>query len=70
MIVARAIIVNDSQKTKLYFSIYREKVLFENKNDEVYTANVNEHKIGLNRDNDKRGNEADGVAMLAKVHPA
>ena len=70
MIVARAIIVNDSQKTKLYFSIYREKVLFENKNDEVYTANVNEHKIGLNRDNDKRGNEADGIAMLAKVHPA
>ena len=68
--VARVIIVNDSQKTKLYFSIYREKVLFENKNDEVYTANVNEHKIGLNRDNDKRGNEADGVAMLAKVHPA
>ena len=68
--VARVIIVNDSQKTKLYFSIYREKVLFENKNDEVYTANVNEHKIGLNRDNDKRGNEADGIAMLAKVHPA
>ena len=39
---------------------YREKMLFENKKHEVYT--VNKHKIALNRDDDKRLAQADGIA--------
>ena len=38
-------------------------MLFENKKHEVYT--VNKHKIDLNRDDDKRVVQADGITTLA-----
>ena len=40
-------------------TVYREQILFENKKHEVYT--VNRHKIALNRDDDKRLVQADGI---------
>ena len=40
-------------------AIYREQILFENKKHEMYT--VNKHKIALNRDEDKRLVQADGI---------
>ena len=40
-------------------TIYREQTLFENKKHDVYTAN--KHKIALNRDDDKRLVQADGI---------
>ena len=49
-------------------TIYREQTLFENKKHEVYT--VNKHKTALNRDNDKRIVQADGITTLAKGHVA
>ena len=45
-------------------TIYREQMLFENKKHEVYT--VNKHKIALNRDDDKRVVQADGITTLAR----
>ena len=45
-------------------TIYREQMLFENKKHEVYT--VNKHKIGLNREDDKRLVQADGMTALAR----
>ena len=45
-------------------TIYREQMLFENKNYEVYT--VNKHKIALNRDDDKRIVQANGITTLAR----
>ena len=39
-------------------------MLFENKKHKVYT--VNKHKIALNRDNDKRLVQADGMTTLAR----
>ena len=48
--------------------IYREQILFENKNHEVYT--VNKHKIALNRDDDKRILQADGIATIARGYVA
>ena len=48
--------------------IYREQILFENKNHEVYT--VNKHKIDLNRDDDKRILQADGIATIARGYVA
>ena len=47
-------------------TIYREQMLFENKKHEVYT--VNKHKIALNRDDDKRIVQADGITTLSKGH--
>ena len=44
-------------------TIYREKMLFENKKHEVCV--VNKHKIALNRDNDKRVVQVDGITTLA-----
>ena len=44
-------------------TIYRERMLFDNKKHEVYT--VNKHKIALNRRNDKRLVQADGITTLA-----
>ena len=44
-------------------TIYREQMLFENKKHKVYT--VNKHKIALNRDNDKRLVQADGITTVA-----
>ena len=49
-------------------AMYREQILFENKNHEVYT--VNKHKIPLNRDNDNRLVQADGITTLARGYLA
>ena len=56
----------DDYKTGLFDGeiIYREQMLFENKKHKVYT--VNRHKIALNRDDDKRLIQADGVTTLAR----
>ena len=48
--------------------IYREETLFENKKHEIYT--VNKHKIALNRDDDKRLMQADGITTLARGYAA
>ena len=45
-------------------TIYRDQMLFENKKREVYT--VNKQKIALNRDDDKRPVQADGITILAR----
>ena len=45
-------------------TIYREQVLFEHKNHEVYT--VNKCRIALNRDDDKRTTREDGINTLAR----
>ena len=39
-------------------------MLLENKNHKVYT--VSKHKIALNRDDDKRLVQADGITALAR----
>ena len=49
-------------------TIYREQMLFENKKHEVYT--VNKRKIALNRDDDKRLVQVDGIATLARGNVA
>ena len=49
-------------------TIYREQTLFENKKHEIYT--VNKHKIALNRDDDKRLVQADGITTLARGYVA
>ena len=49
-------------------TIYREQMLFENKNHEVYT--VNKHKIALSRDNNKRVLQVDGITTLARGYVA
>ena len=56
----------DYYKTSLFDgeTIYREKMLFENKKHELYT--VNKHKIALDRGNDKRLGQADGITTLAR----
>ena len=45
-------------------TLYREQVLFEHKKHDVYT--VNKCKISLNRDDDKRLIQEDGVNTLAR----
>ena len=57
-------------KTCLYDgeTIYREQILFENKKHEIYT--VNKHKIALNRDDDKRIVQANGITTLARGYVA
>ena len=45
-------------------AICREQMLFENKKHEVYL--VNKHNIALNRDDDKRLVQADGITTLAR----
>ena len=45
-------------------TIYRGQMLFENKKHEAYT--VNKYKIALNRDDDKRIVQADGITTLAR----
>ena len=47
-------------------TIYREQILIENKKHKVYT--LNEHKIGLNREDDKRLVQTDGITTLARGH--
>ena len=49
-------------------TIYREQMWFENKKQEVYT--VNKHKVALNRDDDKRFVQADGVTTFARGYAA
>ena len=58
----------DDCKTCLFDgeTIYREQILFENKKHKVYT--VNKHKIGLNREDDKRLVQTDGITTLARGH--
>ena len=43
-------------------------MLFENKKHEVYT--VKKHKIALNREDDKRVVQADGITTLARGYVA
>ena len=52
----------------LIVKLYREKTLFENKKHEIYT--VNKHKIALNRDDDKRLLQVDGITTLARGYAA
>ena len=56
----------DDYKTCLFDgeTIYREQMLFENKKHEVYT--VNKYKKALNRDDDKRLVQANGITILAR----
>ena len=58
----------DDYKTCLFDgkTIYRGQMLFENKKHEVYT--VSKHKIALNRDDDKRLVQADGITTLAREY--
>ena len=60
----------DGYKTCLFNgeTIYRGQMLFENKKQEVYT--VNKYKIALNRDDDKRLVQADGITTLARRYIA
>ena len=60
----------DDYKTCLFDgeTIYREQMLFGNKKHEVYS--VNKHKIALNRDNDKRILQADGIITLVRGYAA
>ena len=60
----------DDYKTCLFDgkTIYREQMLFENEKHELYT--VNKYKIALNRDDDKRLVQADGITTLARGHVA
>ena len=41
-------------------------MLFQNKKHEIFTSNVN--KIALNRDDDKRLIQDDGITTLARGH--
>ena len=43
-------------------------MLFEKKKRKIYT--VNKHKIALNRDDDKRLVQADGITTLTRGHVA
>ena len=60
----------DDYKTCLFDgkTIYRRQTLFENKKHEVYT--VNKYKVALNRDDDKRIVQADGITTLARGYVA
>ena len=49
-------------------TIYREQMLFKNKKYEVYT--VSKRKIALNRDDDKRIVQTDGITTLARGYVA
>ena len=49
-------------------TIYREPLLFENEKHEVYT--FNKHKKALNRHDDKRVVQTDGITALARGYVA
>ena len=49
-------------------AIYREQMLFKNKKHEVYT--VSKRKIAINRDDDKRIVQTDGITTLARGYVA
>ena len=46
----------------------REQMLFGREHHKVYT--VNKHKIALNRDDDKKLVQGDGITTLARGHVA
>ena len=46
--------------------IYREQMTFKSTEHDVYTVNIN--KIALNRDDDKRIIQQDGISTLAIGH--
>ena len=60
----------DDYKTCLFDgeTVHREQMLFENKRHGMYT--VKKDKIVLNRDDDKRLVQADGITILARGHTA
>ena len=60
----------DDYKTCLFDgeTVYREQMLLENKKYKVYI--VNKHKIALNRDDDKRVLQANGITTLARGYVA
>ena len=60
----------DDYKTCLFDGeiIYKGQILIENKKHKVYT--VNKYKIALNRDNDKRLVQANGITTLARRYVA
>ena len=60
----------DYHKTCLFDgeTVYREQMLFENKKHKFYT--VNKHKIALNRDDDKKLAQVNGITTLARGHVA
>ena len=60
----------DDYKTYLFDgeTVYREQMLLENKKHKVYI--VNKHKIALNRDDDKRVLQANGITTLARGYVA
>ena len=47
-------------------SIYRRQLMFRNRKHEVHTVEVN--KVALNRDDDKRVVQKDGVSTLGLGH--
>ena len=47
-------------------NVYKSQMLFQNKDHEIYTSEVN--KIALNRDDDKRLVEVDQISTLARGH--
>ena len=47
-------------------NVYRSQMLFQNKDHEIYTTNVN--KTALNRDDDKRLVQEDQISTLARGH--
>ena len=49
-------------------TIYKEQKLFENKKHEMYT--VIKYKIALNRDDDKKAVQANGITILARGYIA
>ena len=49
-------------------TIYKKQMLFENKKHGVYT--VNKHKTAMNRENDKRLVQANGITTLARRYVA
>ena len=60
----------DDYKTCLFDgeAIYRGQILFGNIKHEVYT--VNKYKIVLNRDDNKRLVQGDGITTLVRGHVA
>ena len=60
----------DDYKTCLFDgkTIHRGQILFENTKHELYT--VDKYKIALNRDNDKRLVQTDGITTLARGYVA
>ena len=49
-------------------TVYREQVLFEHEKHDVFT--VNKCKIALNKDDDKRIIQEDGISTLARGYAA